>query len=301
MSTAVWPPIPADRLVQEEDASLARELEWLLASLRETLQSLKAGLEECAALLAPTELGSTLVLSTVKSESLKGFVTRVGTRIVKGDIKIRLPSLPPPRGSPTYPLAISQAPHAPTLVVEQLTAARTHINSCLDVVDVTAWTGDATNANFISGQLKLLYDNLEEARLALKGQSDVNKPWWENAVDEKIFEPQLPSNVSFHLYLLDAAMVLEIRTVEPYNPADETGLFGLRDGLARALGVPRIPAHDEANDVFTYRGHQVKVKEKVRVETQDPSLISAMAKLNALERNVSLSRKALDVVMGKDE
>lgn len=52
--------------------------------LRETLQSLKAGLEECAALLAPTENGSTLVLSSVRSESLKGLVTRVGARIVKG-------------------------------------------------------------------------------------------------------------------------------------------------------------------------------------------------------------------------
>jgi len=84
MSTAVWPPIEAAQLVREQAASQARELDWLLVQLRETLQSLKAGLEECAALLAPTENGSTLVLSSVRSESLKGLVTRVGTRIVKG-------------------------------------------------------------------------------------------------------------------------------------------------------------------------------------------------------------------------
>lgn len=174
---------------------------------------LKAGLEECAALLAPSENGSTLVVSTVRSESLKGFVTRVGARIVKGvrlwlfrasdslspqppssnparsavqDIKLRLPSLPPPRGAASYPLLISQAPEAPTLVVHQLTAARTHINSCLDVVDVTTWTGDSKNANFISGQLGLLYDNIEEARQALRGASDVRPQWWNNPVDEKV-------------------------------------------------------------------------------------------------------------------
>ena len=62
----------------------ARELEWLLESLQGTLQSLKAGLEECAALLAPVEPGSTLVLSSHRSENVKGTVTRVGTRIVKG-------------------------------------------------------------------------------------------------------------------------------------------------------------------------------------------------------------------------
>lgn len=35
-------------------------------------------------LLAPVEPGSTLVLSSLRSESVKGFVTRIGTKIVKG-------------------------------------------------------------------------------------------------------------------------------------------------------------------------------------------------------------------------
>lgn len=45
---------------------------------------MKSGLQECVALLAPQEPGSTLALSSLRSESVKGFVTRVGTRIVKG-------------------------------------------------------------------------------------------------------------------------------------------------------------------------------------------------------------------------
>lgn len=45
---------------------------------------------------------------------------------------------------------------------------------------------------------------------------------------------------------------------------------------------------------------QVKVREKVRVESQDPNLIAAMAKLNALEHHLALSRKALDIVMGRE-
>ena len=84
MSTAVWPPIAAAELASEQTQSQQRELDWLLVQLKETLQSLKAGLEECAALRAPSENGSTLVLTSVRSESLKGLVTRVGTRIVKG-------------------------------------------------------------------------------------------------------------------------------------------------------------------------------------------------------------------------
>ena len=61
----------------------AKELEWLLNSLQETFASLKNGLEECKQLLAPTEHGSTLVVSSMRSENVKGFITRVGTRIVK--------------------------------------------------------------------------------------------------------------------------------------------------------------------------------------------------------------------------
>lgn len=61
-----------------------RELDWLVAELHETLANLKHGLEDCYALLAPIDPGSTLVLSTPRNEIVKGHITRVGTRIVKG-------------------------------------------------------------------------------------------------------------------------------------------------------------------------------------------------------------------------
>ncbi|KAF1966924.1 hypothetical protein BU23DRAFT_584105 [Bimuria novae-zelandiae CBS 107.79] len=285
------------------EESQARELQWLLTELRATLQALKAGFEECAALLAPSESGSTLVLSSLRSESLKGLVTRVGTRIIKGHVKLRLASLPPPRGATSVELAISSAPHAPTLTIPALTVVRTAINTCLDIIDVTAWTGDATDANFVAGQLRLLYDHIQEARQALKGHSGTQPPWWDCPLDEHIFDPPLPPNVSFHLSIADAALLLEIRTLEVQGAAGDdsyTG-FSLRDRLAVALGGSRPPSHDEADRVFRFRDQEVRVKEKIRVESQDPALISAMAKLNALEHNLLLSRKALHIVMGREE
>ncbi|KAH7405777.1 RAVE subunit 2/Rogdi [Phaeosphaeria sp. MPI-PUGE-AT-0046c] len=302
MSAAIWPPIGDDDLVKEQADSQARELEWLLVQLRERLQSLKAGFEECAALLAPSENGSTLVLSSLRSESLKGLITRIGTRITKGNVKLRIASLPPPRGSPAYDLTISSAPQAPTLVLPQLTSVRTSINSCLDVIDVAIWGGDATKADFVAGQLQLLHEHIQEARQALKGDSDVQLPWWEHPVDEKTFDPPLPSTVSFHLFVFDAALVLEVRTLEPQQPEQKslTG-FSIRDSLAVALGGARTPNHDEADRTFKFKGHDVRVKEKIRVESQDPALISASAKLNALEHSIMLSRKAVNIVMGRDE
>lgn len=102
------------------------------------------------------------------------------------NIKLRLASLPPPKGSLTWDLVISSAPHAPTLVVPQLTAVRTSINSCLDAIDVATWGGDATNAQFVSGQLQLLHDHIIEAQAALKGHSPVQPSWWDNPVDENV-------------------------------------------------------------------------------------------------------------------
>lgn len=74
-------------------------------------------------------------------------------------------------------------------MIQQLTTVRTLINACLDVIDVTTWTGDSTDANFVAGQLRLLYENIQEARQALKGYSDVQLPWWENPVDDKVCRP----------------------------------------------------------------------------------------------------------------
>lgn len=314
MSTLVWPPISANSLAQEEAGTVARELEWLLSSLQDTLLSLKAGLEECAELLASKEPGSTLVLSSLRSENLKGFITRVGTRITKCDIQLRLPSIPPPKGQTSYRLSLSNDSAAPTLILDQLATVRALINGCLDVVDATRWTGDKTNANFISGQLRLLHEDIEEAKASLKGWTKHQKPWHDDPLDPRIFSPPLPANVSFHLSISEAAVLLNVRTLEAAGPNTGTntplslaqvggnsfGGFSLRERLATALGATKPALHDEAHDTFVYRGKEIRVRDKVRVESQDPSLMAALAKLGALERTVAISCKALDVVMGKE-
>lgn len=73
--------------------------------------------------------------------------------------------------------------------------------------------------------------------------------------------------------------------------------------FAMAIGAQRRLEHDEMDDVFTYPGlGEVRVKEKVRVESStDPSLLSLMSKLGALERSVGASRMALKIVSGEEE
>ena len=53
------------------------------------------------------------------------------------------------------------------------------------------------------------------------------------------------------------------------------------------------------DDVFNYRGEEVRVKEKVGcVSSADPSLLVLGAKLGALERTVGSARVVLGVVTG---
>jgi hypothetical protein len=75
----------------------------------------------------------------------------------------------------------------------------------------------------------------------------------------------------------------------------------LGERLAYAIGAQRRLEHDEMDDIFLFRGDEVRVKEKVRVVGgADPSLLSVGAKLGALELIVKGSRVALGVVTGRE-
>ncbi|GAB1209901.1 hypothetical protein APSETT445_008689 [Aspergillus pseudonomiae] len=226
---------------------------------------------------------------------------------MSSDIQLRLGSLAPARGSPTTRLCLSNSPGAPELVLHQLVSVRDLVNQSLDVVDVSTWTGDPLNASFIYGQLRLLYETLSEARQMLKGESDqVRGKWWETSALEDMFDPPLPPNLSFHLSIADSALVLYLRTLESSTPthtptafATDISLtgFNLRD---RLFGT-RHRGHDEVGDLFTWKGDEVKVREKIRVESQDPSLMAVMAKLTALQHEVMKWISALKVLMGNED
>ena len=122
----------------------------------------------------------------------------------------------------------------------------------------------------------------------------------------QVFDPPLPRYLSFHLSIADSALVLFLRTLESNSPSQTqtaftsdislTGLY-LRD---RIFGN-RTRAHDEAGDAFIWHGEEVRVKEKIRVESQDPSLMALMTKLTALEHEVMRWVVALQVLMGNED
>lgn len=192
------------------------------------------------------------------------------------------------------------------------------VNDCLDIIDVSRWTGQSTDASFIFGQLKLLNDHLSEARDFLKGPvagADLHHipgaEWWNSSVMDEVLGPVTNHGLSLHFTVQDANLVLTVRTLEPAPSANSPGTpiadssfslsgFSLR---SRLLGLgSKPPTHDEMGETFPWRQNgAVHVREKVRVESGDPSLMSVAAKLSALQHEVARWTLNLSIVMDNDE
>lgn len=239
------------------------------------------------------------------------------------DVQLRFQTIPPnttrnaANSSPSTRLAFKPSPQTPEIVLPQLLAVRSLINDALDIIDISRWTGSSSDASFIWGQLKLLYDRVAEATSCLKGHvpgtSAPNIPgldWTLDSVADEVFDPRLPGALSLHFAIQDANIVLTIRSIAPTSPGGTPSTpaesafslsgFHLRN---RLLGVSnRPPTHDEVGEVFEWRGKQdVIVREKARVETGDPSLISVAAKLSALKHEVARWRYNLNVLMERSD
>jgi len=175
----------------------------------------------------------------------------------------------------------------------------------------------------MKGQLKLLSDEIRECKDSLTGNDDKGGEWWENSVDGNCFEPKLPDTISVWIGIVDAGLVMEVRTLQILGPVGNTtgtnvlgiaqgnaitgnGYAGVsfRERLTQAFTGVNVTSnvgarlHDEADQIFVYKQNRVRVREKVRVEAADPRLMAVSSKLGALENTVALSRKALSVVMG---
>ncbi|KAI1741945.1 RAVE subunit 2/Rogdi [Xylaria scruposa] len=371
MSVEIWPPIAPEQLKIEEDATQARELAWLLSSLQATLLSLKHGLEECYALLAPIDPGSTLVLSTPRAELVKGHVTRVGARIVKGTIHTKLRTTAPWTISinPAHPIHL-----APLVTLNALLTQAVDLASlCCTEIERKGQRDCPATATFLSSQLRLLAQGIDEASAILRGSptnitefkpayppsaANTSRPntavtdasvvatsssitesdWTRYSAASTSFIPPLTHVLSFHVTIQDACLVLHLRALEAVDAPVNLGIK-----FALAIGTTRRLEHDEADKVFTYRHHEsdpsipltgpgqsqsyptkgsrgwagknggmapdqsggsevekVYVREKVRVESADPCLLSMSTKLSALSNSLNLARRNLAAVMGED-
>ncbi|GJC84717.1 hypothetical protein ColLi_07555 [Colletotrichum liriopes] len=325
MSIAIWPPVSPADLLHKKEESLRRELEWIVTETHAVLKDIRHGLQDCYALLAPIDPGSTLVMSTQRNERVKGTVTRVGTRIVKGAVHLQLRTLP----TQTLTLDTSHPIH-----IAALETIHTHLTECLDLLSLTDTPSPSTNPSQLAAQLRIIAASLTESSSLLKGPplNESDPRWQTDSCPPVHFAPPLGPNISVHLGLQESSLVLWLRALEP---VDTPVHFGTKLGLA--LGTVRRLEHDEMDRPFRFTystvtdggqkhkhgtGHprssgsspsglgtpssngeanEVYVREKVRVESlPDPNLMSLSSKLIALGHTLAGARRNLAAVMGEE-
>ncbi|KAF6803940.1 37S ribosomal protein Rsm22 [Colletotrichum musicola] len=324
MSIAIWPPVAAEELALKKEESLRRELDWIVGETHIVLKDIRHSLQDCYALLAPIDPGSTLVMSTQRNERVKGTITRVGTRVVKGAIHIQLKTLP----TQTLVLDPSHPIH-----IAALETIHTHLTECVDLLSLTS-SSPTTNPSQLAAQLRILAASLSESSSLLKGPP-LNEPdprWQTDSCPPVHFTPPLPPNVSVHIGLQESSLVLWLRALEPVDAPQH---FGTKLGLA--LGTVRRLEHDEMDRPFRFayshvtdggekhkhgaahprsgsssvsglgtpssngEANEVFVREKVRVESlPDPNLMSLSSKLIALGHTLAGARRNLAAVMGEE-
>lgn len=216
-------------------------------------------------------------------------------------------------------MAISVSPTSP-IHVRALDDLHTHISQSVDLLSLTLARDPPHDPPSVASTLALISDSLAESMALLKGPP-LDRPdasWQTSCCPSHHFSPPPPANLSLHIGLQESCIVLILRTLEP---VDAPVHLGTKLGLA--IGTVRRIEHDEMDLVFRYnpfgdgtaepkrgasrRGpnkagggdgtYDVYVREKVRVESADPSLISLQSKLGYLNNMLCQTRRNLATVM----
>lgn len=125
----------------------------------------------------------------MRSEALKGYVTRVGNRIVKGDMQVKMHGLPHTKGLQAYKLTVAAgAPHR-ALMLEQLTDVNNFVKESLCLLGDEG--GVACLGEGAMERLCELQGNIKAARAALKGAGP-HRLFPYHAVDSRVRFPPPP-------------------------------------------------------------------------------------------------------------
>ena len=104
----------------------------------------------------------------------------------------------------------------------------------------------------------------------------------------------------------EGALVVELRTLDFISSPDHDVGASVRRLFGHALGFGTVGVgggahrpglYEEIGKVFTWDGKgQVRVKDKVRVESQDPKLMVVMVKVGALEHTIRDATVRVEIV-----
>jgi hypothetical protein len=113
------------------------------------------------------------------------------------------------------------------------------------------------------------------------------------------------SNLAIDLYIHEAALILELRTLIPLDGTSSSsildsaslgglggfGSFGSRFAAAVGIGIEEVQGEE-----VVWEGRTTRVRERLRVEAMDASLMSCLAKLGGVGHLLGDVVRALEQV-----
>lgn len=264
--------------------AVEKELEWLLNEVSDEVNgSIKEGFEECLGRLCEKHSGFKLVVSTSNSETIKGVITRAGQALQDTDIVVKLNSVK--KGHPfTIKLDYNGTRDEPAEIpLPQVVNAANFISEALQ----TATTSFENIASVNNGEMVRVRvsELLSYVRSAIEMLKEPNSAelFPLKATNPNLFV-DLPSNVVVDFYLKDSTLITDIRSVEYLDTTSSASSF--------------LGGRKKSDHAIPYNGKSVLEHERVKVESQDPNLISVSTKLNTLENHLEVLKRKLDVVLG---
>lgn len=255
-----------DTLLREAQAVRA-ERQWLFDKiLPRAVDSIREGLRECSDLLKNASI--TLPISSRETESLKGIMSRQGSQLVKGDLSVKLNKV-------QMKLSIPPGRHI-------------HLQQIEDVSSLIHYSSESlTHELYMDTAKRIIADvllNIKQGIAALSNYPSA-AAFPLASMDPDSLWPTLPRNIALDLYIQEACLVSEIRTLQPRKT----------ENIFSAL---RKNNPEEMGGFVRYKGEDVRVIEHVRVESQDPALIAISAKLTALKNSVEEVQKKIIATQG---
>lgn len=276
-----------------EQEAHAREFQWLLVEIQNSLRTrLADAVNTCQNLLSNQNDELKIVMSSTKSEVLKGIVTRNGPWISNCDISVRCNSINKRKKQPVNvqlaePYLLIQLQEACSQVAEAAQAIE-DLNNDDDEGSKKARKQNSPSGHAYSpseinenekSRIALLQclNSIKGARQALYAPAP-NTIFPHSGANRALFRDLGNVNLSVDFYVADSNIVTDVRTFEETTAPQRTQ----DSAFASLFGKKPSPS----NPTVMYNGNPVIEHERIIVGNQDPTLISATSKLMALEAHL---------------
>jgi Rogdi leucine zipper containing protein len=263
---------------------MANELNWLLNEIKDEIHtSVLTGLEECQERLCQRHSGFKLVVSTPKSDALIGIVTRYGTELTECDLTVKLNTVN--RGQPFNLRFKSHKSFSLLQTVDTVNLISGIVDGLTERLKPSSQLHTTRGGELLLRQMQISLSLIQEALLRLD-EPPSSSVYPLHATDINLFE-ELPTGLAVDFYTKDSSVLTDIRSIR-----DTEEMSNPLGTLTSVFGTKR-----KASKTVFYGTKSVCELERVTVASQDPNLISLASKLTAVEKQLEIMKRKLELCL----